>query len=201
MDETMAKRLDVLNNTKHDGILDFMRELQEAGFDNELDNGRVMKAINDKIDEMWGQVERQGSYCLTCLTRPHPVQLSQLVVTIHSSVSEDVKLDVILFVRPERDSIAVSRDVLGEEFNHSVADIPFTGTLMDMAEAEDYIKKSQRFNLCTLIAFRAVYQSLTAMDGNSKLLMRLTPTSTGLDVKYTVKGNKVSRMMYEYAPH
>lgn len=196
----MTKRLIDLHNTKHDSYIDFMRDVANAGFDNELDNARVIKTLSDKVTEVLGRVERKGSYFITATFGAHAVHKEALTVTIHSTVSEPVKVDIILFVRPDRDSLAIGRDVIGEEFKAAVGDIPFAGQLMDIEEARKHFQESKRFNEHAIMAFEAVYKALCETQAKGTCLLRLTPTATGLDVKFTVDGKKLTRLLFEYSP-
>lgn len=195
----MPKRLDELNNTRHESYIDFMRSIEETGFTNELDNARVMRTLSEKINEVLNKVERKGSYYITAVLRPHPAHKSELVVTLHSDISPDIKVDIILFVRPERDSLAIGRDVIGEEFSPTPGDIPFNGTLVGRDEALELFAANKRFNSHAYTAFYCALGGLELDHPSTKILMRMTPTATGLDIKFTHEGKKLVRMLFEYS--
>jgi hypothetical protein len=195
----MPKRLDDLNNTRHESYIDFMRAVNDAGFTNDLDNARVSKTLSEKINEVLSKVERKGSYYITSALRPHPAHKSELVVTLHSDISPDVKVDIVLFVRPERDSLAIGRDVIGEEFSQTPCDIPFGGTLVDSIQATELFLANKRFNKDAFAAFQGVLNGLSLANSGVKILIRMTPTATGLDVKFTYEGKKLARMLFEYS--
>jgi hypothetical protein len=196
----MPNRLNELHDARHNSYIDFMRAVINAGFDNELDNARVIKTLTEKVSEVWTRVERKGSYFITSMFGPHVIHGEALTVTVHSDVDEAVKVDTILFVRQDRDSLAIGRDVIGEEFMTATADIPFSGMLMDIDEARKHFQESKRFNEPTIMAFEATYKALSSVQPSSKCLLRLTPTATGLDVKFTVDGKKLTRLLFEYSP-
>lgn len=196
----MPKRLNELHNTRHDSYVDFMRAVNEAGFTNELDNARVMKTLSEKINEVMDRAGRKGSYFITSLFGKHPVHGEALIVTLQSDVSEEAKVDIILFVRKDRDSLAIDRDVIGEEFKNGAGDIPFSGQLMEFEEARDHFRASKRFNEYAVIALEATYKALCATQAKGKCLLRVTPTATGMDVKFTVDGKKLTRVLFEYSP-
>lgn len=194
----MPKRLEELNNTRHESYIDFMRAVTDAGFTNELDNARVMRTLSDKINEVLTKVGRKGSYYITSAMRPHPAHKQELVVTLHSDIDTNIKVDIVLFVRPERDSLAIGRDVIGEEFAQKPGDLPFTGTIVERAEAMELFSSNPRFDEHAFHAFQGVFDGLQLVNGGSKILVRMAPTSTGLDVKFTAEGKKLVRMLFEY---
>lgn len=194
----MPKRLDELNNTRHESYIDFMRSIEEAGFDNELDNARVMRTLSEKINEVLTKVERKGSYYITSTLRAHPAHKSELVVTLHSDIDPNIKVDIVLFVRPERNSLAIGRDVISEEFAQKPGDLPFTGTIVERAEAMELFSANPRFDEHAFHAFQGVFDGLELRHTGAKILVRMAPTSTGLDVKFTAEGKKLVRMLFEY---
>lgn len=194
----MSNRLNDLHNTRHEGMLDFMRDLEVAGFDNELDNGRVMNTLSEKINEVFSKVQREGSYFITSEVKAHPAHKQQLVVTIHSTISKDVVADAILFVRPERNSIAISRDVMSEGFKAEGSDLPFSGAMLTYTEALKYITDSKRFASYMPIIFKSVHDAVASTQDSDKCMIRLTPLPSGIDVKYMIGGKKVTRLLVEY---
>lgn len=194
----MPKRLDVLNGSRHDSIPLFILDIEEAGFKNELDNARIIRTLTDKLDDVWGKVNRKGSYYISSATRPHHAYGSELVVTIHSEIDEDIKSQLILFVRPERDSLAVSRDVLGDIVTVGNNDIPYMGITVERSRAIELFAADKRFNANTFAAFQGVYDSLALINAGQNIAVCMTPTAIGLDVKYAVKGETLTQVLFKY---
>lgn len=194
----MPKRLDSLAGKRFESIVSFMRDAEEVGFTNDLDNGRVMRTLTEKIDEIWTQVSRQSSYFITTGLRHHPLHKSELVVTLHSDVNEKVTVKVYLFVRPERDSIAIARDVLDDGLLPLKSDLPYSGITLEYTAAEKLFKEQNRFNEVSLAAFTSVYIAVAALAKGERCMLKITPLATGLDVKYIAAGTQLTSVRYEY---
>jgi hypothetical protein len=202
----MSKRLIGMGGKKFNDMLDFMRDLQAEGFTNELDNARVMKALHEKIDEIWARVSRQGSYHITTENREHQVHGTELVVTLHSTHDASVIVTLILFVRPDRDSLAVGRDVLNDEVKLNGSDLPYSGVTVDWEKAKELFLANPRFNNASFSIFKGVYVSLSDHYDDLEpgimlehpLTLRIAPMASGIDVKYQHRGQKVACVKFEY---
>jgi hypothetical protein len=195
----MSQRFNDLNNQRYESIIDFMRYAADVGFNNELDNSRVMRALNDRLEEMWSQLNRKGSYYLTTRVQPHPVHVNELVVTIHSDIDENVKNDTILFIRPERDSIAVRRDVIEDSHHITKGDIPYSGVTVNYLEGERLFLEKGRFNEFAIAAFRSTYTAIAACSVGEPCVLKISPLVTGLDVKYMAGNKKLACIRFEYS--
>lgn len=192
----MPKRLNELENKRHESIPLFAIDLQQVGFTNELDNARILQALTDALNAMWHRVARKGSYYITTALRRNHSNNGELVVTIHSDLDETVKSTVILFVRPDRDSLTVSRDVTDDEVIIGKNDIPYSGRFIDLDEGMRLFTENKRFNDVTIAAFKAVHDAVSGIVG--PVTIRIAPLVTGIDVKYMVGDRKLSSMRYEF---
>lgn len=202
----MSKRLNDLGNKNYDGMLDFMRDLQENGFTNELDNARVMKTISDKIEEILSRTERKGSYKIETEIRTSTAGVFELVVKVVSTHDTSIVTNMILFVRPDRDSLAVGRDVIGDEIKIGAADLPYGGVTVGWEKGKEIFQANTRFNKAMFATFAAVYNALVEHHENedpgvttdTPLEMRISPLASGIDVKYQLAGKKVATIKFEY---
>jgi hypothetical protein len=194
----MPKRLDGLAGKRFESIVSFMREVEEVGFTSDIDNGRVMKTLTEKIDEIWAQVDRKSGCFITTETRPHPRHETELVVTLHSDVNEEVSVKVYLFVRKERDSIAIARDVLEDDYPPVKGDVPYAGITLDYTKAERLFREKNRFSEASIAAFTAVYVAISDIARSEKCTLRITPLASGLNVKYIVANKDQATVRYEY---
>lgn len=192
----MPKRLNELENKRHDSIPMFVIDLEQSGFTNELDNSRILQALTDALNAMWARVARKGSYYITTASRRNHAQNNELVVTIHSDTDETVKSTVVLFVRTDRDSLAVSRDVTDDEVVIGRNDIPYSGRFVSFEEGLRLFTENKRFNDVTIAVFKAAHAAV--IDAVGPIAIRIAPLATGIDVKYMVGDRKLSSMRYEF---
>lgn len=194
----MPKRLNSFNGKRYESIVTFMHDVIEAGFDNEMDNARIMQNFSGKIDELWAKVERKGSYYITTKCRSHSEHSRELEVTFQSDIDESVSSKIILFVRPERDSLAIRRDVLEETIVIGKSDIAYAGKVLSYEDAKKFFIATDRFNIESLIAFEAMFNAISALS-LEKTQVKISPIINGLHIVF-ISGNKnVSTVRFEYS--
>ncbi len=189
--------LNALDGQRFDGIMDFMHAIQQAGFTDEFDNSLVMRMVWNKFAELKSIVGADDSKSyFTTKSEPNPLHGSVLIVTIHSTLKEDVSVFLVLFVRNA--SIAVSSNVITEEVKPEPgkADVPASGIYW--FEAEKLFKACPHFDKIALKAFRALYKSLAPRGDDVAVRLQITQQQCGWRVEYRMHGTKILVMKFEF---
>lgn len=194
----MAERLKQLNQKRYEGILEFMQALKRADFTNEFDNARVLKVLTEKVDEAWSLVNRKGRIYITSETKQSNLHGTDLVVIVHSTENMAVQLPTILFVRPDRQSLAIYTNVLSEQIKMGQNDIPVGGVDVNWEEAQKIFRENPRFDEQAFLIFKAVYESIQKPNENIACVIHMTPQPSHLSVNYRLGGNKVIDMRFGY---
>jgi hypothetical protein len=184
-----------IGGQRFDSIMDFMRDIQSAGFLDEFDNSLIMRMIWDKIAE----IEKALSVCdskiyFTTEAQMHLTYGTILNVTMHSSMKEDISATMELFLRDGR--LTASSNVLLEEIKPRSTDVPAHGVYWP--EAERLFKTNKHFDNMAFKAFKATYRALTLRGDALALRLLITPMHLGWRVEYRIHGKKVMVMQFEF---
>lgn len=189
--------LNTIADQRFDSMMDFMHAIQQAGFTDEFDNSLVMRMIWNKFAELKsivGSDDRKTYF--TTKSDTHPLHGSILIVTIHSTMKEDVSVFLVLFVRNA--SIAVSSNVITEEVKPEPgkAEVPASGIYW--FEAEKAFKACPHFDKIALKAFRALYKSLAPRGDDVAVRLQITKQQCGWRVEYRMYGTKILVTKFEF---
>lgn len=194
----MSTGLEVFDNKQYEGVMDLMYALKQAGFTDEFDNSLVMRSMWFKVEEMKlkAAVDHPSIFLKTKL-QENPAHTHDLIVTLNCKQVESVTAEIMLFVRDGR--IAVNTNVLTEEVQPSIKDIPLSATTVYWFEAEKLFKAHLRFSKEAFKAFKAVYKSVAPKDDDTACRLRIMPTAIGWSVEYRLQGEKVLSIHYAYS--
>lgn len=189
--------LNALSDRRFEGIMQFMHEVQAAGFTDEFDNSLVMRMIWSKFDELKRLVGNDD--CKTYFTtkaEPNPLHGVVLIVTIHSSVKEDASVKMALFVRNA--SIAVSSNVLIDEVKPEAGKTEVLASGIYWFEAEKAFKACPRFDKVAYKAFKALYRALAPKGDDVAVRLQITRQQFGWRVEYRKYGAKILVTQFEF---
>lgn len=108
----MSDKFTALDRKTFKNYIDLMRELINAGFDNEFDNSLVIRAIIAKIDAVLSLAGTVSGIYLQTLCENDSQGEKLLKITIRSTVSERAQESLIVFA--QGDTIKVGSNVLVE---------------------------------------------------------------------------------------
>jgi hypothetical protein len=201
----MSNRLKYFGNKTFPGVMSFMYDLQELGFDKELDVALVMRKLWQALDFVWTrQGKTKGLYHVHAVSRPDPLHEFVLEVTVQDRENE-AQIEVLrLFERG--DSIAVATDVITARVVVDDKPIPPKITSLPVlpeksvawSDASAFFKNHERFSNTAVTAFEAICRALKPLDPHILHHIRLREKSNGVTVTFMVGGKPIQQISFKY---
>ncbi len=189
-------------------VMSFMRELQAQGFENEFDNGLVMRRLWKALDELRAEhsLTVSSDYFILTTVGSSNLHGDLLVVLLCDGSNEKATRVVELFMRG--DSLTVMSNVLVEKVVVDDKPVPATPTIQSVLKpvmksyswdgAQQAIKANKRFNPTGVKAFKAVAAAIMADAAEMTHRIQLTDKANGVLANFVVGGKSIQQVFFQY---